>query len=79
MMKRFFNQMIERPAEAFLSCLEMLSQSVDERQRIDGMVSRMIHTLSRPPSCGCGCAVSTVGTASGIREEPGTSESSSGP
>ena len=32
--------------------VQMLGQRVDERQRMDGIVSRLVHTLSRPPGTG---------------------------
>src|SRR5215210_4693735 len=48
MMRRLLDQIIKRPLDAFVLSMQMLGQRVNERQRIDGMVSRLVHTLSRP-------------------------------
>jgi hypothetical protein len=47
-MRRLFDQIVSRPLAALFSSIEMLDQSLDGGQRVDGMVSRIIHTLSRP-------------------------------
>ena len=49
-MRRFFSQMMIRPAAAVASGMEMLGQRVEGMPRIDGIVSRIVHTLSRPSS-----------------------------
>lgn len=45
-MRRLFRQLIERPLAAFASSVEMLGQRIQGTQRIDGMISRIAHTLS---------------------------------
>lgn len=45
-MKRLFEQMFQRPLNAFVSSAELLNRSISGSQRIDGIVSRMVHTLS---------------------------------
>ena len=46
-MRRLFEQMMLRPMSAFISSMELLGRDVEARQRIDGMISRMAHNLSR--------------------------------
>lgn len=46
-MKRLFEQMFQRPLNAFLWSAELLNRSVRGTQLIDGIVSRMIHMLSK--------------------------------
>lgn len=41
--------MVQRPISAFVSSLWMLGQDVQEGQRLDAIVSRIVHTLSRAP------------------------------
>ena len=45
-MNRFFEEIFQRPLNAFLSSAELLTRSVSGTQLIDGIVSRMVHTLS---------------------------------
>lgn len=46
-MRRFIEDMFQRPLNAFLSSAELLNRSISGTQLIDGIVSRMVHTLSR--------------------------------
>ena len=46
-MKRLFEQMFQRPLNALLWSAELLNRSVRGTQLIDGIVSRMIHMLSK--------------------------------
>ncbi len=48
-MMRILNEMFERPLEAFASSIEMLGQRTQGMRSLDGMVRRMVNTLSRPP------------------------------
>jgi hypothetical protein len=47
-MRRWYVQMIQRPMSAFISSVELLMQPSENRQKADGLISRFIHTLSRP-------------------------------
>src|SRR2546423_9915268 len=47
-MRRYFEQMFLRPLSAFFSSAELLNRRMSGAQMIDGMVSRMVHTLSGP-------------------------------
>jgi len=47
-MRRLLDQMIRRPMEAFVSCVEMFCERVQAEQMFDGAVSRFIHIISRP-------------------------------
>lgn len=47
-MRRLFDQIIRRPLDAFVLSMQMLGQRVDNGQRVDSIVSRVIHTLNRP-------------------------------
>lgn len=47
-MRRFFDQMVVRPLNALLSSAELLDQRMSAAQLFDGIVSRMVHTLSSP-------------------------------
>lgn len=49
-MRRLFEQMVLLPLDAFLTSVELLSQGPGGSQTIDGMLSRIVHTLSRPHS-----------------------------
>jgi hypothetical protein len=49
-MMRLFNQMLSRPVAAFTSGIELLGQRMKSSQRIDGVVSRIVHALTRTPS-----------------------------
>jgi hypothetical protein len=46
MMNWLFEQMVKRPAAALGASLELLDRRLRGRQLIDGMVSRIIHTLN---------------------------------
>jgi hypothetical protein len=46
MMNWLFEQMVKRPAAAFGASLELLDRRLRGRQLIDGMVSRLVHTLN---------------------------------
>lgn len=46
-MKRLFEQLFQRPLNAFLWSAELLNRSVRGTQLIDGFVSRMVHRLSK--------------------------------
>ena len=48
-MKRLLEQFIERPLAAFVASVEILSEGLQGGQTIDGIVSRITHTLSCPP------------------------------
>ena len=45
---RLLEQFIERPLVAFIFSVEILGQGLQGDQTIDGIVSRIIHTLSCP-------------------------------
>lgn len=45
-MNRFFEDMFERPLNALFSSAELLTRRIGGTQLIDGIVSRMVHTLS---------------------------------
>jgi len=45
-MRLLLKQFIERPLAAFIFGVEMLGKGLPIGQTIDGMISRMIHTLS---------------------------------
>lgn len=47
-MRRLLEEQLARPFKALLSGLELLNREVEGAQRIDGMLSRVVHTLSRP-------------------------------
>jgi hypothetical protein len=47
-MKRLLEQMFQRPLNAFLWSAELLNRSVKGTQLVDGVVSRMVHMLSKP-------------------------------
>lgn len=49
-MIRLFSQMLSRPVAAFTSGVELLGQRIKAGQRIDGVVSRIVHALSRAPN-----------------------------
>jgi hypothetical protein len=49
MMRLLFDQIIMQPLLAFASSMEILGQKMNGMQKIDGMVSRIVHTLSRTP------------------------------
>jgi len=46
-MKRLLEQMWQRPLNAFFWSAELLNRSVKGTQLIDGIVSRMVHALSK--------------------------------
>jgi hypothetical protein len=46
-MRRVFEQMVLRPLDAFLTSVELLSQGPGGSRTVDGMLSRIVHTLSR--------------------------------
>src|SRR5262249_37001090 len=48
-MRELFRQIVSRPAAAVTAGFELLGQRMKSGQRIDGIVSRIIHTLSRAP------------------------------
>lgn len=47
-MNQFFEQMVWRPWTALLSSVEMLGKHAPEMMKIDAVISRVTHTLSRP-------------------------------
>jgi hypothetical protein len=47
-MSQLLELILFRPLSAFLSSAELLDQKLGAAQMIDGMLSRMVHTLSRP-------------------------------
>lgn len=49
-MKRLLNQIFRRPVAALVSSFELLGQRINSDQQIDGIVSRVVHTLSRTSS-----------------------------
>jgi hypothetical protein len=51
-MRWLVEQFIERPLAAFVSSIEILSEGLQRGQTIDGLVSRIIHTLSCPSGRG---------------------------
>ena len=44
-----FEQIVKRPLAAFVNAIEMLGHRAKGRQTIDGIVSRIAHTLSQTP------------------------------
>lgn len=48
-MRYLVQQFIERPLAAFISSVEILGEGLRTEQTIDGIVSRLVHTLSSPP------------------------------
>lgn len=53
-MIRLFSQMLSRPVVAFTSGVELLGQRIKAGQRIDGVVSRIVHALSGAPNSSSG-------------------------
>lgn len=51
-MRQLLDEIVGRPLDTLRSVIEMFSQRVEDGPRIDGMVSRFAHTLSRPRLCG---------------------------
>lgn len=49
-MMRLFRQMLTRPVAALTASVELLGQRLPGRQSVDGVVSRVVHTLTRPPA-----------------------------
>jgi hypothetical protein len=49
-MRRLFEQMVLRPLDALLTSVELLGQGPGGSRTVDGMLSRIVHTLSRPHS-----------------------------
>ena len=49
-MKRLFEELMLRPLDALLTSVELLSRGAGGARTIDGMLSRIVHTLSRPHS-----------------------------
>ena len=49
-MARFFNQALRRPVAAVVSGWEVAGQKISGLQRVDGIVSRIAHALSRAPA-----------------------------
>jgi len=47
-MKQLFEEFIERPVAAFIASVEILSEGLQGGQTIDGLFSRIIHTISSP-------------------------------
>ena len=45
-MSLFLEQFIERPLAAFIFGVDVLGQGLSAGQTIDGVISRMVHTLS---------------------------------
>ena len=48
-MKQLVEEFIERPLATFISSVEILSEGLQGGQTIDGIMNRIIHTLSCPP------------------------------
>ena len=49
-MRRLLDETFWRPTRAFVASIEMLGRQVEGMQIFDAVVSRMVHTLSRPSS-----------------------------
>jgi hypothetical protein len=47
-MNRLFDEMVTRPLRTFISVTEMLARGGEVTQGVDGMLSRLAHTLSSP-------------------------------
>ncbi|HVF43017.1 MAG TPA: hypothetical protein VM936_08405 [Pyrinomonadaceae bacterium] len=47
-MRRFFEETLMRPLGALLSGVELMGRRVDAGRMFDGMMSRVVHTLSTP-------------------------------
>jgi len=47
-MRRFFEEMFQRPLKAFISGADLLNRRISGTQLIDGIISRVVHTLSHP-------------------------------
>lgn len=54
-MNELLGELWSRPLAALLAGLELLGPRLPPRLRIDGMVGRLVHILSRAPSGPCGC------------------------
>jgi hypothetical protein len=51
-MRRLFEEMFQRPLSAFLSGAELLDRSISGTRLIDGIISRVVHRLSRSQESG---------------------------
>jgi hypothetical protein len=67
-MRRLLDQMIRRPLDAFVSCVEMFFEQVGAEQMFDAAVSRFVHIISRPSSSGLEREKGAA--ASGITNDP---------
>ena len=47
-MSRLFEEMFQRPLKALMSGAELLNRRISGTQLIDGIISRVVHTLSHP-------------------------------
>lgn len=47
-MRRLFEETLIRPLGALLSGVELMGRRVDAGRMFDGMMSRVVHTLSSP-------------------------------
>ena len=72
-MKQLVEEFIERSLATFISSVEILSEGLQGGQTIDGIMNRIIHTLSCAPDRrgGRGHVVSTA-DREGEREGPGS-------
>lgn len=58
-MRRFFNEMVQRPVSALISAMGLIGQRLPGRQMFDGAVSRLVYGFTRPASSnGSGCVES---------------------
>jgi hypothetical protein len=50
LMRNLFDQLVCQPTRAFTWGMEMLVRRVGGLQMLDAIVSRVVHTLNRPPN-----------------------------